>query len=131
MNIKIKTIPHKEQRYETCGDWFYDANSNLQIRVSEMDDPRHEFLVAFHELIEARLCDEDGVQQEDVDAFDLHYERNRLPGDNSEPGDHHAAPYHKQHIFATEMEKYMAAQLGVRWEDYKHWRNYYQIALQN
>jgi hypothetical protein len=119
MNIHIKTIPHKHQRYETVGDWFYDEHGNLQIRVSEMPDARFEQLVAVHELLEALECDEHGVEQEAVDLFDMQYERDRQTGDTSEPGDSHMAPYYEEHQFATGIERLLAQRLGVNWQDYK------------
>ena len=119
MNIHIKTIPHKQQRYETVGDWFYDEHGNLQIRVSEMPDARFEQLVAVHELLEALECDEHGVEQEAVDSFDTQYERDRQAGDTSEPGDSHMAPYYEEHQFATGVERLFAQRLGVNWQDYE------------
>ena len=32
MNVCIKIIPHKEQRYPTVGDWFFDVNGDLFIQ---------------------------------------------------------------------------------------------------
>ena len=119
MNIHIKTIPHKHQRYETVGDWFYDERGNLQIRVSEMPDARFELLVAVHELLEALDCDEHGVEQEVVDQFDMQYERDRHIGDDSEPGDSRMAPYYEEHQFATGVERLFAQRLGVNWRDYE------------
>jgi len=119
MNVNIKIIPHSKQRYPTCGDWFYDANSNLQIRVSEMSDGRYEQLVALHELVEAELCDQDGVDEADVTAFDVAFEKRRVAGNDDEPGDDPNAPYYKQHQMATAMEKLMAVTLGVNWQEYE------------
>ena len=40
MKIVIETIPHAQQRYPTCGDWYTD-DSGLHIKVSEeMGDPK-------------------------------------------------------------------------------------------
>jgi hypothetical protein len=117
MNICIKTIPHKEMRYETCGDWFYEGET-LHIRVSKMSDWRYEFLVALHELVEVFLCRYSGVGQKQVDRFDIAYEKKRKEGDESEPGDSTKAPYRTQHCIATGIERIVAAFLGVVWADY-------------
>lgn len=116
MNITIKTIPHKEQRYDTVGDWVFDADGNLAITVSEMTDWRHEMLVAFHELAEALLCEARGIPGAAVDAFDRAYD----PGftEPVEPGDHPNAPYRREHFFATTVERMLCAELGVAWHDY-------------
>jgi hypothetical protein len=119
MNIHIKIIDHKSQRYNTCGDWWYDSNNDLQIRVSRMSDGRYEQLVALHEQIEAELCDEAGIDEDKVTEFDKQYEADRRPGDVSEPGDSKSAPYYKQHQIATAIEKLLAVELGVNWQDYE------------
>jgi hypothetical protein len=80
VRIEISTIPHAEQRYPTCGDWFFldDAvGSRLIVRVSDMGNPRFEALVGYHEAFEALLCKNDGVTDEMVTAFDTLYERVR------------------------------------------------------
>lgn len=111
--INVKVIAHKKQRYPTVGDWFYDKNGNLQIRVSRLSDPRYEQLIAVHEIVEACLCDQAGVDEQAVDAFDM-----KWTGEG-EPGDDPAAPYHQQHLNATEVEKIMAKALGVDWAVYE------------
>lgn len=118
MNITIKTIPHTEHRYETVGDWWFDKDG-LQIRVSTVGDWKAEALVAFHELAEALVCQKQGVTQEEVDTFDLEYEAERQSGDESEPGNDPTAPYYNAHQFATIVEKMLARELGVNWQDYE------------
>jgi hypothetical protein len=83
-----------------------------------MSDPRYETLVATHELIEAILCRQAGISERAVDAFDKHYKAHRKDDDMSEPGDSPAAPYHRQHVAATKIERELAALLGVDWDTY-------------
>ena len=115
MNITIKTIPHKEQRYDTVGDWQFTEAGDLAITVSAMGDWRYEALVAFHELAEAVLCKARGITAEQVDAFDKWHAGNI---DLGEPGDHPDAPYHKEHFFATTVERMLAAEFGFDWHTY-------------
>ncbi len=115
--IDIQAIPHSSQRYETAGD-YYETKDGLKIRVSLMDDPRYEFLIALHELVEAKLCEHRGVQIADIDAFDFAFEAGRMPGDTTEPGDDVNAPYFKEHQVATIIERLVAGELGVNWERY-------------
>jgi hypothetical protein len=117
-NINIQTIPHASQRYNTGGDYWIDANGVRQIRISDFGDPNLEFLILIHELVEIKLNEKAGVTDAMVDQFDFEYERNRLPGDESEPGDDPRAPYYRQHQFATRVERDMAEQLGVDWDTY-------------
>lgn len=126
--IEIEVVPHKEQRYETVGDWFYrkDAdlasgrmNEVLVIRVSDLGDWRYNALVAIHELVEVVLCKQRGISQAAVDQFDIEFERRRKKNDLSEPGDSVQAPYRAEHCAATGVERLLAAQLGVDWEPYE------------
>jgi hypothetical protein len=55
MKIVIETIPHLDQRYKTCGDWFYEGE-DLHIKVSDLKDWKKEATIAVHELVEAILC---------------------------------------------------------------------------
>ena len=65
------------------------------------------------------------------DAFDIAFEKEREALINAggtaeqhadivaaEPGDDRAAPYHKEHCFATGIERLMAAELDVAWHPY-------------
>lgn len=137
MKIIIETIPHSEQRYPTVGDWYYTEEPKfienndgtgtreptgieqvLHIKVSKMENWRYEALVAIHELAEVLMCKFAGVTQEQVDMYDMEFEKNRKPGDVSEPGDYVAAPYFKQHGVASGIERIIGAELGVDWNNY-------------
>jgi hypothetical protein len=112
MNITIKSIPHKSQRYDTLGDWFYDENGDLIISVSNdnagLPTEDHQFLCALHELIEIYLCKKDGVTQEQVDHFDMIKYHEYSESDFGEPGDHPRSPYREQHRKAMLIEMLMA-----------------------
>jgi len=134
MKILIETIPHKEQRYPTVGDWQwttadeagldkqaykhipsqYGNEPTLVIRVSSMSDWRHEALVAVHELIEVLLCKHSSITEQQVNEFDMTYES----FSGMEPGDDPKAPYHHQHRFASIVEELLAMELGVDWQTY-------------
>lgn len=122
MNVSIKVIPHKEHRYPTVGDWWFDASkSTIEIRVSDMNNWRYEMLVAVHELIEVLICKHKGITTKQVDKFDMQFEKERAQGkhpDYAEPGDQPKAPYRDQHCIATGVERILAACLGVCWEHY-------------
>lgn len=120
MNVNIQVIPHDQQRYETCGDWFFDTDGTLQIRVSKLSDWRREMLIAVHELAEVLMCKNDGISAESVDRFDMDFEKDRHPDDDSEPGDSPDAPYVNQHCIATGIERILAAELGVNWRNYEN-----------
>lgn len=121
MNVTIQKIPHSSQRYPTPGDWQFDSEGNLTIRVSDLGDWRYEALMAIHELIEVVLCKHAGITEEKVDAFDIQFEKERSLGIHSkeaEPGDHKECPYGRQHFLATVIEELLAKHLDVDWETY-------------
>lgn len=118
MKIIIDTIEHSKQRYETVGDWQF-TDDGLLITVSKMNDIRYELCVAVHELCEVLMCMQRGISQFDVDQFDIKYECERKEGDESEPGDSPLAPYNRQHIVATCIERILAGELQVDWVKYE------------
>lgn len=118
LKIGIRTIPHSSQEYDTVGNWFEDEDKMTHILVSDMSDWRYELLVAVHELVEQALCKARGISEESVTKFDKEFEASRQEGDESEPGDNWAAPYQKEHVFATNIERLLAAELGVDWQPY-------------
>lgn len=117
MNIRLEFISHSQQRYDTCGDWFYDEEGNLVIRVSNdtsdfpTEDSQH--LVAIHELIEVLLCRKRGITQKMVDEFDMGEGAYANIPTGEESGDQPGAPYQKEHRFAMLVEHLMAHELGL------------------
>jgi hypothetical protein len=121
LNIRIKTVPHHFQQYDTVGNYWRDRDGDaevLEIRVSHMRDRRHEFLVALHELIEAFLCDWRRIPLERITRFDIEYEAARAEGDPLEPGASMQAPYRREHQFAERVERIVARELNVDWARY-------------
>lgn len=122
ISTELQSIPHNQHRYITVGDFFYDNDDEtkpLHIRVSQMSDPRYEFLVQVHEFIEAHLCRFAGIKEPEIKAFDEAYEAKRPADDlTSEPGFDAMAPYRRQHTIATGIETMLAAELGVDWNAY-------------
>lgn len=114
MKISIKTIPHVHQRYNTVGDWWWDEEGTLQIRVSEMGrrdaDWKSEVCVAIHEAVEALLCSNVGVTGEEVTKFDMNYHA------EGEPGASPDAPYHNEHMAAENVERMVAYFLRCQWD---------------
>lgn len=118
-NIYIQFIPHNHQRYDTLGDWFYDPQGCIQVRVS--NDKGHsseeQFLIALHELIELKLCQARGITQAQVDAFDMNVWPQLIQvgeaNENAEPGDYISAPYCREHRFAMMIEHLVAHELKL------------------
>ncbi len=119
MKIQIETIPHESQRYPTVGDYWDDEAGVEQVRVSAMPDWRYEALVAVHEMIEMILVKYRGISEQAISEFDIAFEQSREQGKVlGEPGDDARAPYQREHFFATNLERLLAAELGVDWFAY-------------
>lgn len=107
--IIIKPIPKAEARYDTLGDWIVDKDGNLIINLPGGADVLADdetFLIALHEMVEAKLCHKRNISQTAVDSFDFSYQ-----GDG-EPGDAQACPYRWEHRQAMLIEHLMAHFLG-------------------
>lgn len=114
MKIEIKIIPHAAQRYPTLGDWFFEPRGNiLKIRISRCPDRRAEIGLIVHELVEALLCEHNGVTEREVDAWDLTHL------DDPDPGSNPNAPYHSEHMTATAAEKTVIDDLSLSWQKYE------------
>lgn len=121
MKIEACTISHNQQRYETCGDYFTDKNGVRQFRISKLGNPDFEMLVLLHEMVESYLCQRRGIPDAKIDAFDKWFEDARAQGfvyDDDEPGCHPNSPYLREHMFAMMLERAMAKELGVSWDEY-------------
>lgn len=117
MNITIKITDPKDMRPQVDGvDWFWEPNGDLQVQIGPMSDWRREVLLGIHEAVEAILCKNNHVPQAAVDAFDQEYDKTHSTDCNA--GDDPAAPYRREHCFATAVERMLCAELGVNWKDY-------------
>ena len=113
MKIIIETIPFVEQRYPTAGDWYYDNDGVVLIKVTDMGNWFLNFLIAIHELVEFALCKRRGISPETVDKFDMAHL------DLDDPGSHPFAPYKLEHFHATNIERLVSEQLGIDFEGYE------------
>jgi len=112
--ILIQTVLHNQQRYPTVGD-YVEGHGYTIFSISDMSHAASEEAVALHELIEYFLCKHRGISMEAIDAFDIEFEKNRKPGDDSEPGHDPRAPYHREHVFAEKLERLFLEELGESW----------------
>ena len=112
MKILLMSVPPSAQRYDTVGDWVTSEDGDLKIIVSSLGHADSEFLVALHELVEAYLCQKRGISAEEVDKFDL-------ASSADEPGDDPLAPYYQEHQFAMLIERLVAHELGVDWNEHE------------
>lgn len=114
--IIIEAVSPQDMRLDAYkedgfGDWFFDKEGDLHIQVAgtHLMERDEVFLIALHELVEAKLCFNSGVTQNAVDHFDASF------AGEAEPGDDPRSPYQKQHRAACLLEHQMAIFLG-RWD---------------
>lgn len=121
MNVECKTIPYKQQRYETCGDYWIDE-TGVHFRVNDMGNDDFEFLVRMHEMIEEHMTRRRGLKEPDIMAFDLMWEKEREEGkhaEDEEPGHDPRAPYHREHVLSENIERMLAHFMGISWPEYE------------
>lgn len=124
MKIEWRVIPHSEQRYDTCGDYWCSEES-LVFVTSKLSDEKYDWLLFLHEFVEYFLCWFAGVTLESIDVFDKAYEDARQRGTapcgcqiQAEPGGDVHAPYRWQHKYADIVEQIAALALGIDWVAY-------------
>ncbi|MCX6822326.1 MAG: hypothetical protein NTW30_06135 [Candidatus Aenigmarchaeota archaeon] len=110
-SIYYETIKHKDQRYDTLGDYF-KGDYCTEFYVSQCKNADYEFMILIHELTEWYLCQKRGIKNKDIDKFDMTHLELEDPGRSKE------APYHKEHMFAERIEKLICKELGIKWDNY-------------
>jgi len=121
MRINIETIPHEQQRYNTCGDYFYDDLGTLQVRISEQGNEFFNKLIMVHELIEEALTKQRGLTEHEIMDFDLYFEKRRdlgLVDKDAQAGFDKNAPYLKEHTISDAVERLMCASAGISYDEY-------------
>ena len=115
MKITIEVIEHKDQRLGVIGDWYFEPNGDLVVRVSDLGDWKYNFLVGRHEMDEAILCKHAGITTEMVDEDQANAKDSDDPDSFSGyPG----ARLQNQHNDALSAEWVMSRLLGVDWKSY-------------
>lgn len=113
MKVIIEYKPYKKMRYATVGDW-YDKHGKQRIDVAITKSPITDFAISIHEQIERFFCELHSVSQKAVDDFDMNY----VGFYSDDPGLDKKAPYHKQHLFATDIEREIVLKAGLSWEEH-------------
>jgi hypothetical protein len=116
--INLSVIPHKKHRYETVGD-YYPKGKEWFFEVSKMNSD-YEALVFLHEFVEFYLTQKRGIGERDITLFDEKFEDERSAGKwtTEEPGHDPRAPYRNEHIFAEQLERLFAQEMGIDWDRY-------------
>lgn len=109
--ISYNTIQHKYQRYDTAGDYYSIGDLDFY-RISNLPQGwRAELAVFVHEIVEFQLCKEAKIKEKDITKFDIE-------SGLDDPGASKDAPYHSQHMLATEIEYFLVEKLGLNKKEY-------------
>ena len=115
-NMLVLTIPIDKQPYPTPAYHHWNSDGTLIILVSGKNW-KYNCCLQEHEMVEAALCIKDRIHLADIIAFDKQWKH--IPGSGiEEPGADPKAPYHKEHMFALDMEHQMSDALGMNWITY-------------
>lgn len=115
--MKVIISTKKKMSYPTAGDYKI-KNGILCVDVFEQGNEYKNILIAIHEIVEYYLAKKFGVTEKEITAFDLEYEKNRKRGDESEPGDDKNCPYRVFHRTAENIERLIASEMGIDFNDY-------------
>jgi hypothetical protein len=121
VKIVSTELPHREQRYDTVGDYQVEQSefSNEEIwrfKISRTGDWRASAAIFLHEYIEAMLTKARGISVERIDEWDA---RKTTLTKTQEPGDQPGCPYRLEHRFAENLERLFVAELGLTWQEYE------------
>ena len=110
--IVIEVIPYKKMYMEYFGDFYWEKDGTLQIRVAQYPNEIQDVGTIVHEFLEAWKLKVKGVSVKDVEMFDKEHE------DHDDPGCLKDAPYHKEHMESLYIEKIICKQMGFDWNTY-------------
>ena len=111
--IRIDFIKQSEQNYDTVGN-YGETEHEIWFEITELSDPLYSVAILLHELHEFYRNKDLGTTIEEIDKFDM-VDHPEL----EEPGDDPRAPYHKQHLEASVIERACLAMAGRSWSDYE------------
>ena len=110
--IIINVVAPVAMRYQTVGDWQVYEHT-LGVTVADSGNALTNLFVGLHEAIEAVLFLDRGGSEEAVDKFDMQWKNSRA---YDEAGDDPTAPYHREHVLATIIERMLVHAAHLTWE---------------
>lgn len=123
MRIVIESIPVESMRIPgSLGDYWYDKDGALQVRVAEMGSVDYQTLIAVHEVVEEWLTKRRGLTEPEIQAFDEKWTQEWREGKHrleDEPGFAPNAPYGREHTLADAIERMLVAFAGISMSDYE------------
>ena len=125
IKTKIESVPLKSQRYRTLGDYFIKKGIRY-FKITKTKNNLFDDLIFVHEFCEEILTRNKGIKEKEITKHDLWIEDEIAEGrypDDAEPGEHPKSPYRREHLLAMRIEKMLAKELGINWEEYNNYLN--------
>ena len=114
MKYRLYTV-NRLCRNEGVGDYIVSGYPDWwDVECTETGSRKFNKLLLIHELVECMLIQEAGIEESEIDKFDAENI------DAPEPGELLSAPYHKEHVHAEFVEKYLCEAMGIDWNDYSN-----------
>ena len=111
----VNIIPHRLQRYNTCGDWPPPLSGIQHFFISRMSKRGYEAALFVHEFVEEEWSAENHVTAEMVDGWDTGEGK-----DMDDPGSDPRCPYYRGHILGLEAERFVIEKVfGLKWDEYE------------
>lgn len=118
MKIVIESTPDSDFRIKGgIGDYWYEEDGTLQIRVLKTGNPDYDRLIAIHEFIEEWLTKRRGIDESKIQEFDDKWFKEEH-ADHEEPGYDPRAPYLIEHTIADGIERLLCGVCGISLDDY-------------
>ena len=115
---KIIVQKPEKMRYATVGD-YYKTKKGWVIESVDLKNPDYNFLTHLHEFIELYMTQRHGISEPEIKKFDEWFEEQKAKGNFKRitgPGNHPKAPYHHEHVLASKIERLIAKELKVNYQ---------------
>lgn len=93
---------------------YYTEGGVIQFRVASMSNQNYEFLLTLHAIIEKMLGKNEGVTEQQIDAWYLAHE-----GQPTVASEIEGCPFMEAARTADAITRVVAIKLGVDWEKFK------------
>jgi hypothetical protein len=110
--IVIEIIPLEDMYMGYYGDYFYDKDGTLQMRIADYPNEIQNIGTILHELLEVWKLKVKGVSVRAVEKFDDEHSLHDDPGCLAE------APYHIEHMESIKHERLLCKSMGFDWHTY-------------
>jgi hypothetical protein len=111
-SIHVEFKNQRDLRNRQAGDYFTDSYGVLQFEIAKTGNLFYDCAILIHEMAEWMAWRSHGGTEGVMDGFDFAHT------ELYEPGEDPRCPYHKEHMFAEDVERRVVKACGIKWKDY-------------